>query len=73
MLEVNKKDPTVVTLNQMSAQKEFICDIARANRKDVRDAVEAASKSKIGILNNFNRSQILFYLLKIYHSEKKHL
>ena len=50
------------SFNQLSAQKEFICDIARANRKDVRDTVEAASKSKIGSLNNFNRSQILFYL-----------
>jgi len=57
-----KRPDSGYSFNQMSAQKEFICDIARANRKDVRDAVEAASKSKIGILNNFNRSQILFYL-----------
>ena len=48
------------SFNQLSAQKQFICDIASANRKDVRDAVEAASKSIS--LNNFNRSQILFYL-----------
>ncbi len=57
-----KRPDSGYSFNQMSAQKEFICDIARANRKDVRDAVEAASKSKIGTLNNFNRSQILFYL-----------
>jgi len=57
-----KRPDSGYSFNQMSAQKDFICDIARANRKDVRDAVEAASKSKIGSLNNFNRSQILFYL-----------
>ena len=57
-----KRPDSGYSFNQLSAQKEFICDIARANRKDVRDTVEAASKSKIGSLNNFNRSQILFYL-----------
>ena len=57
-----KRPDSGYSFNQLSAQKEFICDIARANRKDVRDTVEAASKSKIGNLNNFNRSQILFYL-----------
>ena len=57
-----KRPDSGYSFNQLSAQKDFICDIARANRKDVRDTVEAASKSKIGSLNNFNRSQILFYL-----------
>ena len=57
-----KRPDSGYSFNQLSAQKEFICDIARANRKDVRDAVEAASKSKIGSINNFNRAQILFYL-----------
>ena len=57
-----KRPDSGYSFNQLSSQKEFICDIARANRKDVRDTVEAASKSKIGSLNNFNRSQILFYL-----------
>ena len=57
-----KRPDSGYSFNQLSAQKEFICDIARANRKDVRDTVEAASKSKIASLNNFNRSQILFYL-----------
>ena len=57
-----KRPDSGYSFNQLSAQKEFICDIARANRKDVRDTVEAASKSKIGSLKNFNRSQILFYL-----------
>ena len=40
----------------------FVCDIARANRKDVRDCVEIASKSLLKQPNNFNRSQILYYL-----------
>ena len=57
-----KRPDSGYSFNQLSAQKEFICDIARANRKDVRDTVEAASKSNVGKLNNFNRSQILFYL-----------
>ena len=57
-----KRPDSGYSFNQLSAQKEFICDIARANRKDVRDTVESASKSKIASLNNFNRSQILFYL-----------
>ena len=57
-----KRPDSGYSFNQISAQKEFICDIARANRKDVRDTVEAASKSKIGTISNFNRSQILFYL-----------
>ncbi len=57
-----KRPDSGYSFNQLSAQNEFICDIARANRKDVRDTVEAASKSKVDSLNNFNRSQILFYL-----------
>ena len=57
-----KRPDSGYSFNQLSAQKDFICDIARANRKDVRDTVEAASKSNVGKLNNFNRSQILFYL-----------
>ena len=57
-----KRPDSGYSFNQLSSQKEFICDIARANRKDVRDTVEAASKSKIGTLSNFNRAQILFYL-----------
>ena len=57
-----KRPDSGYSFNQLSAQKEFICDIARANRKDVRDTVEAASKSNVEKLNNFNRSQILFYL-----------
>ena len=45
-----------------SYNNEFICDIGRSNRKDVRNSVEAASKAYSNQLSNFNRSQILFYL-----------
>ena len=45
-----------------SHRNEFICDISRSNRKDVRNSVEEASKAFSTQLSNFNRSQILFYL-----------
>ena len=45
-----------------SHSNEFICDIGRSNRKDVRNSVEAASKAFSNQLSNYNRSQILFYL-----------
>ncbi len=41
--------------------KDFICDVARSNRKDVRNCVEIASKTVEKQLTNFNRSQILYY------------
>ena len=41
--------------------KDFICDVSRSNRKDVRDCVEVASKAVEKQLTNFNRSQILYY------------
>ena len=44
-----------------SINGSFICDIAQSNRKDVRDSVEVASKVLSHKLNNFSRSQILFY------------
>ena len=49
----------------------FICDIAAANRKDVRDSVEIASKSFSKQLSNFNRSQILFYLAENLQQREK--
>ncbi len=49
----------------------FICDIAESNRKDVRDSVEVASKSFSKQLNNFNRSQILFYLAENLQQREK--
>ena len=41
--------------------KDFICDVARSNRKDVRDCVEIASTKAAKQLTNFNRAQILYY------------
>ena len=49
----------------------FICDVALANRKDVRDSVEIASKSFSKQLTNFNRSQILFYLAENLQQREK--
>lgn len=40
----------------------FICDVPNANRKDVRDTVEVASKAVSKSSTNFNRAQILYYL-----------
>ena len=49
----------------------FICDIAEANRKDVRDSVEVAQKSLSKQPSNFNRSQILFYLAENLQQREK--
>tara|TARA_Y100000590_G_scaffold468220_1_gene650048 strand:- start:2799 stop:5162 length:2364 start_codon:yes stop_codon:yes gene_type:complete len=53
--------------------KDFICDVGRANRKDVRDCVEIASKSVQKQLTNFNRSQILFYLAENLQLREKNI
>ncbi len=52
-------------------KNKFICDIPNANRKDVRDCVEIASKVKNKQLSNFNRSQILFYLAENLQDNEK--
>ncbi len=57
-----KRPDSGYSFSQFSYDDQFICDIGRANRKDVRDCVEAASKSLSKQPNNFNRSQLLFYL-----------
>ena len=54
-----------------AVNNSFICDIAQANRKDVRDSVEIAAKSFAKQLSNFNRSQILFYLAENLQQRKK--
>ncbi len=54
-----------------SINNSFICDISRANRKDVRDSVEVASKSFSKQINNFNRSQILYYLAENLQQREK--
>ena len=45
-----------------AANNQFICDVAKSNRKDVRNCVELAAKAYQQQLTNFNRSQILYYL-----------
>jgi len=54
-----------------SVNNSFLCDIAQANRKDVRDSVEIAAKSFAKQLSNFNRSQILFYLAENLQQREK--
>ncbi len=51
--------------------KNFICDVARSNRKDVRDSVEVASKALNNKLSNFNRSQILYYFAENLEQREK--
>ena len=52
-------------------KKQFICDIAKANRKDVRDSVEVAMKAYEKQISNFNRSQIIFYLAENLEQREK--
>ena len=51
--------------------KDFICDVARSNRKDVRNCVEIAAKTVEKQLTNFNRSQILYYLAENLEQREK--
>ena len=51
--------------------KDFICDVARSNRKDVRNCVEIASKTVEKQLTNFNRSQILYYFAENLEQREK--
>ena len=57
-----KRPDSGYSFNQLTSNNKFICDIGRANRKDVRDCVEVAAQAYSKQPNNFNRSQILFYL-----------
>ena len=45
-----------------TTNNKFICDVAKSNRKDVRNAVEVSSNAYTKQLSNFNKSQILYYL-----------
>ena len=51
--------------------KDFICDVARSNRKDVRNCAEIASKTVEKQLTNFNRSQILYYFAENLEQREK--
>ncbi len=57
-----KRPDSGYSFSSYDAHNNFICDIPNANRKDVRDTVEVASKAVSKSSTNFNRAQILYYL-----------
>ncbi len=57
-----KRPDSGYSFSSYDAHNNFICDVPNANRKDVRDTVEVASKAIGKSSTNFNRAQILYYL-----------
>ncbi len=57
-----KRPDSGYSFSSYDAYNNFICDVPNANRKDVRDTVEVASKAVNKSSTNFNRAQILYYL-----------
>ncbi len=57
-----KRPDSGYSFSSYDGQHNFICDVPNANRKDVRDTVEVASKAISKSSTNFNRAQILYYL-----------
>ncbi len=57
-----KRPDSGYSFSSYDAHKNFICDVPNANRKDVRDTVEVASKAVSKSSTNFNRAQIIYYL-----------
>ncbi len=57
-----KRPDSGYSFSSYDAHNNFICDVPNANRKDVRDTVEIASKAVSKSSTNFNRAQILYYL-----------
>jgi len=57
-----KRPDSGYSFSSYDAHNNFICDVPNANRKDVRDTVEVASKAISKSSTNFNRAQILYYL-----------
>ncbi|MDC3083166.1 aldehyde dehydrogenase family protein [Pelagibacteraceae bacterium] len=57
-----KRPDSGYSFSSYDAHNNFICDVPNANRKDVRDTVEVASKAVSKSPTNFNRAQILYYL-----------
>ncbi len=57
-----KRPDSGYSFSSNDAHNNFICDVPNANRKDVRDTVEVASKAVSKSSTNFNRAQILYYL-----------
>ncbi len=57
-----KRPDSGYSFSAYDVHNNFICDVPNANRKDVRDTVEVASKAVSKSFTNFNRAQILYYL-----------
>ena len=57
-----KRPDSGYSFSSHDSNNNFICDVPNANRKDVRDTVEVASKAISKSSTNFNRAQILYYL-----------
>ena len=66
-----KRPDSGYSFSSYDAQNNFICDVPNANRKDVRDTVEVASKAVGKSSTNFNRAQILYYLAENLQDRKK--
>ncbi len=54
-----------------TSNNTFLCDVAKSNRKDVRNSVEIASNANSKKISNFNRSQILYYLAENLEKREK--
>ncbi len=65
-----KRPDSGYSFSSYDAHNNFICDVPNANRKDVRDTVEVASKAISKSSTNFNRAQILYYLAENLQNRK---
>ncbi len=65
-----KRPDSGYSFSSYDVHNNFICDVPNANRKDVRDTVEAASKAVSNSSTNFNRAQILYYLAENLQNRK---
>ncbi len=65
-----KRPDSGYSFSSYDTHNNFICDVPNANRKDVRDTVEVASKAISKSSTNFNRAQILYYLAENLQNRK---
>ncbi len=65
-----KRPDSGYSFSSYDAHNNFISDVPNANRKDVRDTVEVASKAISKSSTNFNRAQILYYLAENLQNRK---
>ncbi len=65
-----KRPDSGYSFSSYDSKNNFICDVPNANRKDVRDTVEVASKAVSKSSSNFNRAQILYYLAENFQDRK---